>query len=460
MIPSLPSVTLLAIDCTPKVALAERAIEKSLEQCAFGAVKLLTDDRTRKFAVEIPKIETIEDYSRFCIQDLHRYVDTHHCLLIQSDGYVLNGAGWQPAFLRYDYVGSPWHHCKMTGNGGFSLRSKRLLEALAKNPFGDNPHPEDQYISIRHREELEKRFRIRYPSYQMASMFSYEGRNWVQGKEWIGSQTAWGGQFGFHSWLTPLPTDIDRPTIFHHSGDFGDVIYSLATIKAMGGGVLFLSPENRYPFPSSTRMRPSQQWADNIAGLINCQDYIWRCEFNHQMPYSVDVDLNSFRQFYRTKNPDNWSSLFRLHLKAAKVDYPEDKAWLTVDYPITIPDRPIIVSRTARYQNERFPWQRLVRKYQDKMVFIGAMDEYAYFRQKYKATMPHIITPTLLDAARIVAGAKVVVGNQSCVMAIALGLNKPAITEVWQLNQNCKLNRSNQIHDIRGMIDIPGVWLS
>lgn len=457
---SLPQVTLVAIDTTPKVHLAERAIAKSMEQCEFGAVKLLTNDPSRKHAVAIKPIDGLEEYSRFCIQELHNYVDTTHCLVVQSDGYVLRGQAWNPRLLQYDYVGAPWLPSRVVGNGGFSLRSKRLLSILARNPFGDNPHPEDNYICHRHRGELEQKWRLKFPDFMQASRFAFEGRSWTTGKDWVGVPTSWDGQFGFHSWLTPLPNDIDRPTIFHHSGDYGDVIYSLATIKALGGGVLFLSPDNHYPFPRPTRLHPDPTWGANIAPLIEQQDYIWRCQFTFSLPYSTDVDLNNFRNYYRTANPDNWTSLFRLHLKANKADYPEDKAWLMVDKAIEIPGRPIVINRTLRYQNPKFPWIRLIRKYQDKMVFIGSVEEAGTFQQLNKSKIPHIPTHTLLDAARIIAGAKVFVGNQSCPLAIALGLNKPCLTEEWRLNPNTRLKRKNAIFCMDNPVDIPSSWLT
>ena len=55
-------------------------------------------------------------------------------LLIQWDGYVVNPEAWDPAFLGCDYLGAKWywHDDGMrVGNGGFSLRSRRLLDALA-----------------------------------------------------------------------------------------------------------------------------------------------------------------------------------------------------------------------------------------------------------------------------------------------------------------------------------------
>lgn len=84
----------------------------------------------------------IREYSRFVLQDLHTYIETSHVLIVQADGFVLNPGLWNPGWLDYDYVGAPWPEtlrvgkyviplANRVGNGGFSLRSRRLLKMTA-----------------------------------------------------------------------------------------------------------------------------------------------------------------------------------------------------------------------------------------------------------------------------------------------------------------------------------------
>lgn len=458
---NLPTVTLVCIDCTDKVHLAERAIDKSLEQCNFGQVKLLTHDVTRRHAVEIAPLRTIEQYSNFVIRDLHRYIDTRHCLIIQSDGYVLNGAAWTNEFLSFDYIGAPWRQWKIVGNGGFSLRSKKLLETTAQHATYTNPHPEDAWICYAHRGALEQKG-IKFGTFALAELFAFEGREY-NGKTWQGAAYSIDNTFGFHSWLTPLP-DIDRPLIFHHSGDMGDVIYSLATMKALGGGVLFVSPDNKHPFPRPTRMQPTQEWADNFLGLVRDQEYVWAAAYTEAMPPNVDVDLNRHRELYRVPGKEKWATLFRLHLNAFGVDYPENKPWLTVSHPVCVPGKKIVVNRTMRYRNDDFPWVELIKLYGHLMVFVGTQEEHLNFNGLAVPhyNIPHLPTNTLTDAARLIAGSKVFIGNQSACMAVALGLNKPAIQEVWRGNPNCILKRENLIWErelLNNLQPIPPEWL-
>jgi hypothetical protein len=466
MKPNLKNVTLLAVDTTSKAHLAERAILKSLEQCDVGAAKLLTNNPSLKFSTPIPQLEGLEAYSNFCIREMHKHVDTTHALLIQSDGYVLNGAAWVDDFLHFDYIGSPWLPSGVVGNGGFSLRSKRLMELLSKTNFGDSPHPEDNYICIRHRAELEK-LGMKFAPPEAAKRFSFEGRSWNNGVEWSGVPYSWNGSFGFHSWLTPLPKEIEKPLIFHHTGDWGDVIYSLPVIKAMGGGVLFLSDDNKFPFPRKSRERVTAEWVNNIKPLLEQQDYIWRAQFTHGTPFSTDFDLNQFRRRWQFPITDPGLSIFNQHQQEFNTHWPEDQPWLTVDKPFIVPGRPIIVNLTPRYRNHHFPWLHLIHEYADRMAFVGTKDEASRFESLCYGQgreVPWIPTADFMEAARVIAGGSVFLGNQSALMAIAMGLGNPVIQECWQSNPNCLFRRPKNIYwgvtTTDPEVEIPKEWLA
>lgn len=466
MKPHLKDVTLVAVDTTSKSYLALRAIEKSLEQCSFGVVKLLTDNSSLKYSVPIRHLDNMDDYSVFCIKELHKYVETGHCLLIQYDGYVLNGSAWNDEFLKYDYIGSPWGGFNIVGNGGFSLRSRRLLQATADPRFTDNPHPEDDFICRRHRKDLEL-MGIRFCPLELAHKFSVEGASFVWADHsWTSDGRKWNGQFGFHSYLTPITGD--RPMVFHHSGDMGDIIYSLIVMKILGGGVLFLSSDCRYPHPAAPRVRLTHPVSNLLTPFLAMQDYVWNAKFTPDLPYSCDVDLNAFRLFYRAGQPLLMSTapLWKLHTKCFELDYPEDDPWLTVDKETIVPGRPIVVNLTNRYRNLHFPWLHLIKRYSDKMAFVGLGDEYGRFNDLccgLGKTVPWVKTETVSDLARIISGSKVFIGNQSAPMAIALGLGKNVIQECWQGNPNCLFKRDNAVYwgvtTTELELEIPKNWL-
>jgi len=458
MRPHIP-VTLIAIDTGSKAKLTERAIIECEKVATYDAIKFLTNNETLKHAVKIQEVKGIEGYSEFVIRHLHEYIDTSHCILAQWDGYILNPLSWLPKFLEYDYIGAPWHG-NIVGNGGFSLRSRKLLKATAR--FTDSAHPEDNFICRKHRQEL-KRDGIKFAPADLARQFSIEAASYAfKENTWTSDGRGWQNQFGWHSFLTPLNGIKNRPLIFHHSGDAGDIIYSLAATKAMGGGVMYISPDCRYPYPRVPNMSRGMGNAnvDPLIPLLRQQDYVWDCRFTQSMPHSTDVDFNAFRDFYRVHRPENFFSLFRLHLLACGVDYPEDQPWLTMDSETIIPDRPIIVNRTARFHNDKFRWASLIAQHGHRMAFVGLRDEYdAFCKLQPAINVPWFQTSNFLELGRVINGSKVFIGNQSSPMAIALGLCKNVIQECWIPNMNCQLKRKNAIYVKNGDFSIPSGWL-
>lgn len=126
--------------------------------------------------VTIPQLGSVAEYSRFMIHELGDYFTGSHALVVQWDGFVTHPECWDARFLEYDYIGAPWHYLGgAVGNGGFSLRSRRLAKALREMEIPE-AHPEDYQICIRHRGELESRFDIRFAPREVAERFSWEWR--------------------------------------------------------------------------------------------------------------------------------------------------------------------------------------------------------------------------------------------------------------------------------------------
>jgi len=190
---ALPSVTLACVD-TMNHALALRALAHSRRSLQFARTLLLTDaipasvDVPAGIDVEpIAPLASRDDYSRFVLKSLGRHVDTAHVLLVQWDGYVVNPAAFDPAFLDCDYIGAKWYWFDdgmRVGNGGFSLRSRRLLEALQDDRVAAS-HPEDVAICVSHRAFLERQYGIRFAPPEIADRFSFE-------------EVPAPGAFGFH----------------------------------------------------------------------------------------------------------------------------------------------------------------------------------------------------------------------------------------------------------------------
>lgn len=99
------------------------------------------------------------EYSIFMLYVLSHFIDTEFALIVQDDGWVLDGKEWRSEFLEWDIIGAPIHLARVNTstassyhsgfdwekfigdagttidfvyNGGFSLRSRKLLAAPEK----------------------------------------------------------------------------------------------------------------------------------------------------------------------------------------------------------------------------------------------------------------------------------------------------------------------------------------
>ena len=135
--PDLSDVTVCAADSVSP-ELAGRALDISVARCAFADAILFSDVPAEgNFRhVAIPKLTSLDDYSRFCLKEMGGHIKTAYALVVQWDGYVVDAATWDKRFRNYDYIGAPIFRDGrvVVGNGGFSLRSRKLMRALARLP--------------------------------------------------------------------------------------------------------------------------------------------------------------------------------------------------------------------------------------------------------------------------------------------------------------------------------------
>lgn len=207
----LPNVTLFGIDSHDPQGI-QRAAEISQRNIEFGTVKIITDDLfTKGGGREIRRM----DYSRFMMKELTNHFNTSHVLTIHEDGYVLNWQAWDDEWLQYDYIGGTWWYKDNmnVGNGGFSLRSKKLCDILANHHIDEeHMHPEDHHISRTFRPSLEKDFGIKFAPEEVANKFSIEAYGVPP------PYNKYNGAFGFHG----VHVDFSTAPQYDVSGD---VIY-------------------------------------------------------------------------------------------------------------------------------------------------------------------------------------------------------------------------------------------
>lgn len=157
--------------------LTKKAIETTSHVLNCSSILIVSDKNFFPGAYYIPISSefTRQDYNKFMLTSLNDLITTDYVLVVQYDGMAVNGNKWDDKFLSYDYIGAPWfwhQQGKQVGNGGFSLRSKKLLEKLSKINHELDLN-EDELICHRYRSNLEKQG-IKFPDVAVAHMFSHE----------------------------------------------------------------------------------------------------------------------------------------------------------------------------------------------------------------------------------------------------------------------------------------------
>lgn len=127
----LPTVTLLCADCVWPF-LAVKVLEHCKQKADFGAVKLLTSLSTDYPHIEIMPLNSLVAYSIFMLTRVHEYIETEHVLIVQRDGFILNPGSFDVRWLELDYIGPLFVQYDKVGSGGFSLRSRKLMQETAR----------------------------------------------------------------------------------------------------------------------------------------------------------------------------------------------------------------------------------------------------------------------------------------------------------------------------------------
>jgi hypothetical protein len=215
---------------------------------------------------------------------------------------------------------------------------------------------------------------------------------------------------------------------FKHSGKQGDVIYALPALKACRKSTLFLNTGIGLGFG------PGE--ASQLLPLLLRQPYIetakiWEGE-------AFDYDLAEFRSLCPLSmnladaqlNVIGLSSLWR------------DEPWLTVSHPPSL-GQLVVFARSLAHRGVPGFWEVCYRVAGAGALFMGSAEEHEEFI-RVTGPVEFAQTRNLLEAAELIAGASLFVGNQSCPFAIAEGLKVPVIQETYGV-ANCVFERADAL---------------
>jgi hypothetical protein len=201
-----------------------------------------------------PVALSLDVYNDFLFKHLVNWVNTDHVLSIHYDGFGVNVDEWSDEFLEYDYIGSPTHkkwyplantlkthklydslpNQWYTGGGGFSLRSKKLLQALQDPGLSvfisdlNLQRCEDWNIAVKYKDYLVKEHGIKFAPLDISLKFSTEilyGVNF---------------SFGFHGWENVPLFLSESDTVFFLSNLNKDTVnrHNLITRRFMANCIV------------------------------------------------------------------------------------------------------------------------------------------------------------------------------------------------------------------------------
>ena len=245
-------------------------------------------------------------------------------------------------------------------------------------------------------------------------------------------------------------------TTFLHAGDCGDILAAMPVVRYFGGGVLMLQAADY------TRVRLTPDKWCGLDVLLKKQPYIVDViEYDGGRP---SVNLNDFRAIMGRalrRGEGRQKSLVDWQLEAHGVPFSEKNTpWITVE-PRKV--APVVINRTGAgrdprytYQNPAFPWHKVWKKYADKAVFVGLPEEHELFCCTC-GQIPHEKTKDLHEAAQVIAGADLFIGNQSACCWIAQAMHKPLVQEVWLQGPNSIIQRPGAHYGFNCSVELPDV---
>jgi hypothetical protein len=181
----------------------------------FSDVDYTWEKRVETQWVKIPRMKNYQDdYKTVSLKLIPHICIEDYNLILHPDGFAVNRDAWTDEFLEYDYIGAAWNDGRV-GNGGFSLRSRKLYDALLDlnvglkssdysdiihitdfhitNTQGQYEIPEDNVICKIHKSELETKYGIKFAPTHIANRFSVE-HNYSH--EWVGKSLGFHGKHG------------------------------------------------------------------------------------------------------------------------------------------------------------------------------------------------------------------------------------------------------------------------
>ena len=212
---------------------------------------------------------------------------------------------------------------------------------------------------------------------------------------------------------------------FLHSGQLGDLIYSLATIKELSKShkcKLYVQINKPIPlnnYNSSKKVFISKRSGNLILPLLRSQDFL--DSVNIYKDEKIDINLDLFRDI--PINLSFYSSRWFSHLVGININV--ENTFLSVK-PHNLIKNKIVIHRSPRYQNAYINYKFLNNT--KNLLCIGLENEFRDLKKEVNNLQFHDCKD-FLEMAEIIKASKFYIGNMSFQYTLAEGLKVPRILE-------------------------------
>lgn len=199
---------------------------------------------------------------------------------------------------------------------------------------------------------------------------------------------------------------------FKHSGSYGDMIFSLPTVIAAGGGDYYLRSD----------------MVHHIGRLFEAQPYMKVKVLNDAewKAFKPTHDLDLFRGSDKL-------SIVQMHLDAFKLTFDVKQSYL-----FNIPAKKIakiVLNDSGGKTNSKFPGHTinwgLLKPHEKDCVFIGHEEEWKEFKEYRKLNVDFYKIQDLYEWAQIIEGSQLYIGNMTSGQCLAEGLKKPYCVDLY-----------------------------
>lgn len=230
-------------------------------------------------------------------------------------------------------------------------------------------------------------------------------------------------------------------TSFMHSGNAGDIIYSLPTVWELSKNgkanfYLHINQPGEYNFDYHPlgNITMSEKMANMLVPLLQYQPQIAMAAIYHSQP--IDYNLDEFRNYsFRLDN----GNITHWYFNVYGIYYDTSVPWMTAPIDKQYADT-IVLARSHRYRSPMVSYAFL-EKYSNK-IFLGVEEEYEDLKRELPGLIFKPVTD-FLEMATIINSCRLFIGNQSFPFSIAEALKVKRLLEVYYKAPNVIVQGKN-----------------